>query len=202
MTNTNERRLSRQAASPGPTAHFLSNELPPVLPGEDVGQYWEHYHNCAAAIEPKNYIEEIWVRDVADESWEILRYRRYKNSIIHFGRAFVAEIAMQRLRREDVTFQKRQSNRGQHKRSQELYLENLEPIHAEQFVSRLNELERIERLLAPAQTRRNATLRVIEFHRELAAVRMCETSDEFIAQNESIALAPVCIEAPSREAER
>jgi hypothetical protein len=151
------------------------------------------------AIEPKNSTERIWVRDIADLTWEILRYRRYKVAITRFGHEDVTDDVMQRLTKEDVAFQK--SERRQNKRYQEIYQENRELIRAELFVSRLDDLERIARLLVSAESSRNAALREIEFHRALAAARLRKTSDEFLAQNENTALAYVSAEPPSSEVE-
>jgi hypothetical protein len=200
MTNSNQPKRRRRARSPDypSTGLLVFLEPPPVLPGEDASRYWAHYHNLVAAIEPKNSMERIWVRDIADLTWEILRYRRLKVAITCFGREGVTDSVMRRLVEEDVGFPK--SERRQNKRYQEIYKENQELIRAELFVSRLDDLERVERLLASAESRRNATLREIEFHRALAAARLRKASDEFLAQIENVPVVPESAEPPSRDA--
>ncbi len=50
----------------------------PLIRGEDGCAYNELCARIAAAVKPKDFPEEIWVRDVADLSWEVFRLRRIK----------------------------------------------------------------------------------------------------------------------------
>jgi len=50
----------------------------PLIRGEDGCAYNELCARVAAAVNPKDFVEEIWVRDVADLSWEVFRLRRIK----------------------------------------------------------------------------------------------------------------------------
>ena len=49
-----------------------------LLPGEDAAAYDVLYRGIRAAITPKDIIEDIWARDIADLSWDALRYRRWR----------------------------------------------------------------------------------------------------------------------------
>ena len=51
---------------------------PPLLEGEDAAAYDELLARVSAAANPSDVIHEIWVRDVVDLTWEILRWRRLK----------------------------------------------------------------------------------------------------------------------------
>jgi hypothetical protein len=53
----------------------------PLIRGEDGCAYNELCARIAAAVKPKDFIEEIWVRDVADLSWEVFRLRRIKAKV-------------------------------------------------------------------------------------------------------------------------
>jgi hypothetical protein len=46
---------------------------PPLVRGEDEGTYAELLARVQAAVEPKDVIEEFWVRDIVDLSWEAVR---------------------------------------------------------------------------------------------------------------------------------
>src|SRR5262245_43720448 len=51
---------------------------PPLLSTEDPARYRDMLDRFAESIAPKNIIEWLWVKDVADLSWEIPRLRRYR----------------------------------------------------------------------------------------------------------------------------
>ena len=59
---------------------------PPLLTTENPHQYWELFEQFADAIEPKNVIEWLWLKDIVDLSWEIARLRRYRMMWIEFER--------------------------------------------------------------------------------------------------------------------
>jgi hypothetical protein len=43
----------------------------PLIPGEDPEAYKALQTRVAAAVAPKDVLEEIWVRDVVDLVWEL-----------------------------------------------------------------------------------------------------------------------------------
>jgi hypothetical protein len=47
--------------------------LGPLLEGEDSAAYDELATRVFSAVEPTDFIEEIWARDLADVSWNLLR---------------------------------------------------------------------------------------------------------------------------------
>jgi hypothetical protein len=61
--------------NPGPLDRTTVFGSPPVLPGEDVAAYENLHARIAAAVKPKDFLEEIWIRDVLDLTWECLRLR-------------------------------------------------------------------------------------------------------------------------------
>lgn len=81
--NRTMRQKKRNAASK--LANDLSVSIcPPVsiLPGEDEKAYNELLARVSGTVNPKDAIEEFWVRDVVDMTWEIFRYRGYKAGLI------------------------------------------------------------------------------------------------------------------------
>lgn len=55
---------------------------PPVLRGESTADYQALYSGLAAAIAPRDKIEELLVREATDFAWEALRWRRYKVKLL------------------------------------------------------------------------------------------------------------------------
>src|SRR6476619_2837841 len=54
----------------------------PLMPGEDQAQYDELFARVSGAFRPRDTIEEIWVTDFVDHSWEIFRLRRLRDALI------------------------------------------------------------------------------------------------------------------------
>ena len=54
----------------------------PVLRGEDTKAYDLLLEQVSTTVKPSDIIEDIWVRDIVDLTWEILRLRRYKQGLI------------------------------------------------------------------------------------------------------------------------
>jgi hypothetical protein len=55
---------------------------PPILNGEDEEAYDELHVRLLEAIKPEDFIEEIWVRDLADVHWDLLRLRRIQTAYL------------------------------------------------------------------------------------------------------------------------
>lgn len=64
---------------------------PPLLEGEDPAAYDQLHTRITESVKPKDVLEEMWVRDVVDLTWHILRLRRLKA-------AFLSSVQYQGLR--------------------------------------------------------------------------------------------------------
>jgi hypothetical protein len=64
---------------------------PPLLATEDQNEYEALLAELAHEVKPSDVIEWLWVKDVADLTWEIIRYRRIKAAYVN-GQ-FRAELA-------------------------------------------------------------------------------------------------------------
>jgi hypothetical protein len=71
------RRSTRLSHMPGPPQTFLFGPAP-ILKGEDSEAYDALFARISMDVKPTDIIEEIWIRDVADLTWEILRWRKLK----------------------------------------------------------------------------------------------------------------------------
>jgi ribosomal protein S12 methylthiotransferase accessory factor YcaO len=52
----------------------------PILKGEDSEAYDSLFTRISMDVKPTDIIEEMWIKDVADITWDILRYRRVKKN--------------------------------------------------------------------------------------------------------------------------
>src|SRR5262245_56144373 len=55
---------------------------PPLIAGEDPAGYDALHAGLSAAVKPKDWLEQMWTRDVVDLTWEILRMRRLKATLL------------------------------------------------------------------------------------------------------------------------
>jgi hypothetical protein len=70
---------------------------PPLVPGENEGQYASLAARIVAGARPRDAIEELLTRDVLDLTWEILRLRRVKARILNASMHEGVESVMRRL---------------------------------------------------------------------------------------------------------
>jgi hypothetical protein len=56
---------------------------PAMLANEDPSDYDALLDALASEVKPRDLIERLWVKDIADLTWEILRYRRIKAARIN-----------------------------------------------------------------------------------------------------------------------
>ena len=68
-----------------------------LLPREDLRDYEVLRQMIIEDIQPLNNIEWLWTLDLVELSWEILRYRRLKKSILDVHRATAIEAILRRL---------------------------------------------------------------------------------------------------------
>lgn len=152
---------------------------PPILESESLDNYNALYDRVRSAVAPADIIEELWVRDVVDLSWDLLRLRRVKSKIFatqaHRGvRAILAPLneyprlddlvggwaARNKVSMKEVEKTMRQAGFDQ---------ENLE---AATLAASIDILERIDRLMWQAEGRRNDALSAIDRRREGLARRL------------------------------
>ncbi|WP_336489397.1 HNH endonuclease [Methylobacterium nigriterrae] len=160
---------------------FLFDERP-LLPDEDPGPYDTLLSTFVQQVRPADVIEAIWVKDIVDLIWETKRLRRWRRQILGQARLEAAT----KLALPVIEAQNRNTFRAdfEHRREAEalalgwLEHDNAEAARMEQllrargltaadvdaqaFQVKLPDLERIERMIASADHRRDALLREIE----------------------------------------
>lgn len=159
---------------------------PPLLPNESLVDYEGLKARLRAKIVPQDVLEEIWVRDILDLQWEVLRMRRLKARLLaNSSPAGLESLLHRRINYSDVGKFVDAWGRGKKEdlREIEQLLEtrglSLDDVDAHSFLKRLEPLESIDRMISHAEARRNNALREIERAREAAARKLrAALSDE------------------------
>jgi hypothetical protein len=149
---------------------------PPLLEGEDAATYDELLLQVTTSVRSSDILEEIWVRDIIDLSWEILRLRRLKISLVAAEipdalRVVLAPIVNVQQLSEwmDALIKQWRAQRPSAIKRVQAYLRSegktFDSVIAKAFSCRLDTIERIERLITIAEGRRNSALREIDRHR-------------------------------------
>jgi hypothetical protein len=177
---------------------------PPLLANEDPNQYDALLAELARGVKPGDVVDWLWVKDIGDLTWDIIRYRRIKAA--HVNGRFKAELARRlkpvverdysvahpRRRELDPAIAREQANRlandccadvqGKEKLDTLLKANGIdaESIMGNAFVAAVGPLEAIERLRASAEVRRDNALREIERRRSALGYGLRQTSDQVI----------------------
>src|SRR5262245_51718677 len=146
---------------------------PPLLDGEDPKIYDQLLAQVSTTVMPEDILEDIWVRDVVDLTIEVLRLRRLKASLMT---ANAYKGLTETLTPLVGWSQAETLAEGWAARKADVVEEvnkalasdglTTDSILAQTFSFKLNDIERIEHMMALAEARRNATLREIDRHRQ------------------------------------
>jgi len=151
----------------------------PLFEGEDSAGYDDLLARVSGAIKPADIIEEIWIRDIVALTWEALRLRRARVALLaasrHDGvrRVLVPlcgfskanDLSEKWARREDEAV----AAVDRHLATAGL---TMDAVMAETMSVEIELMEKMERMIASAEIRRNATLREIERRRSDFAARL------------------------------
>jgi len=146
----------------------------PLLPGEKQADYAGVAVRIVSTAKPRDAIEEFLVRDVVDLTWEILRLRRTKTGILKASmgagvRQVLAGLGHDYLESGEL---------GESWAAGDTYARDkvdavlkkagltINEVAAQTLDSKLDSFERLDRLLARAEARRNNALREIDRHRD------------------------------------
>jgi hypothetical protein len=132
-----------------------------------------------AAVKPADAIEHLYVRDVIDLQWDLLRFRRLKSHLLSSS-APSGLAALMSARKytpfNDARFASWLNNDPKAVKEIKALLTQWglteQDIHAQTMVKKINEFERLERMASSVEARRNAALRELERHREAVARRL------------------------------
>jgi hypothetical protein len=196
MDTTDARKLR-----PDHCEHSALFGPPPLFDGEEK-TYDQLLREVSRAVMPADIFEDIWVREVVDLAIEVLRLRRLKVNLImaneYKGLIEALTPLVGRLQAETLA-------QGWAARKSDVVEEvnktltsaglSTDSILAQTFSLKLNDIERIEHMLALMEARRNATLREIDRHRQTLGQRLRRAAQQLEdAQLRVIESAPTSID--------
>ena len=149
--------------------------LPPpsLANGEDAAAYAQLAGRIRAAVAPANIIEEIFARDVADLTWDVVRLRRLKAGLFTIGAGDGMTQILCGLEQHAITGKLKARDWAARKPAalaevnSQLSTAGLDmgDVATSTFAARIDQFDRIERMLAAAEVRRAAALHAIENRR-------------------------------------
>ena len=148
---------------------------PPLVRGEDRAAYDQLATRITMAVAPENVIEEIWVRDVVDLVWEAMRLRRLKAGLFTVGAsdgmaATLRAIGGWSSQAREWAARKPGAVAAVNAQLSAAGLD-MDDVTASTFAVRIDQFERIERMLAAVEVRRAAALNAIDNRRVAERLR-------------------------------
>lgn len=159
-----------------PTSHV-------TLRGEEEEQYSQILDQVTHSISPTNIFEEIWIRDITDNQWEVLRLRRLKDNLLQIGiREGLIKVLgpLTGIGENDYLADGWYSGDKQAKQKVDKLLNDaglsFDVVLAEGLAAKLDDIERFDQRIVSAESRRNAALRELNRHRDTVAARLHRAS--------------------------
>ena len=146
---------------------------PPLFDEEDTKAHDQLLTQVSTTVAPLDIFEDIWIRDVVDLTLEVFRLRRLTASLIKANEYKGLSETLAPLLGQS---QAETLSEGWAARKPDVVEEvkktlassglSADTIFAQTFALKVNEIERIQHMIALAEARRNATLREIDRHRQ------------------------------------
>jgi hypothetical protein len=159
----------------------------PLIEGEDAAAYDELLARFSAVIKPKDFLEEMWVRDIVDLTWETLRMRRLKagllTSVTWEGLKEVLSDLVDPFEAGNLSKDWAARDRQAVKKVDKLLTSKrltMELAVARALSANIDSFERIDRMVMNAEARRNAALRELERRRTSLALALRQASDDVV----------------------
>jgi len=149
---------------------------PALLPCEDPSLYKTLRDEMVAHVEPADIVEWLWIRDLVNLNWEIGRLWRIKRRLVEIKRDEVVhnrELRAVPIDEDDPPC--------------EVKVPESEKDFAELFKYVLDDYQRVDRLIASAEVRRDRLLVGIGRRRKETARRLREASQKFDLGREGMA---------------
>ena len=187
-TQSTSTTVSKSKSSPSKSNPSKSNQspisienldeifgYPPLIHDEDIKDYEALEHQIRMTLSPKDTLEEIWVRDIVDDQWEILRYKRIKSAILNASNHRSLQILKSEI------FGVYESKRTLEAKTYPEALKELnlppEALLAKAYVIYINQLTAIENNIHKLECRRNAAYRQLEDYRNTKSKKRSDVVD-------------------------
>jgi hypothetical protein len=159
---------------------------PPLLPGENKAAYIAIAGRVAGASGPRDAIEEILIRDVIDLTWEVLRLRRIKAGILKASMGagvhdVLNDVGYSFLDNRPISEKWAAGDESARQEVDAVLAKAalaLDEVTAKTLEHKIDVFERLDRMLASAEARRNNALREIDRHRESLGAAARNAVDE------------------------
>jgi hypothetical protein len=143
-------------------------------------------------VKPTGIIEEFWVKDIVDLTWEIIRLRKLRAGLLsnEFFKVlieilekyeFETETSESAFPADDLAREWIAGNVAAKARVEEVLSyehTTIDGVRARALMARLAEIERIDQLDAGIERRRNAVLREIDQRRSVFSRALCDKVHE------------------------
>jgi hypothetical protein len=184
-------------AAPARTPRLALLGPRPLIDGEDGTNYDVILERISADVAPADFVEEIWVRNVVDLVWDSVRLRRLKSQLLQAA----AHEGLQRLLASIINW----SSADQLSRKWALGDEEamgeverllgragltFDAVMAQTLAARIDDVERIDRMIIIAEARRDAVLREIRSRRLAFGQALRRAGEAIDAEFEDVAPAP------------
>jgi hypothetical protein len=161
-----------------------SAPLPPpsIVHGEDAAAYDQIAARFTAAVAPANVIEEMWVRDVVDLVWDVMRLRRLKAGLFAIGASdgmveLLRGIGENRYLAREWAARKPEAVTAVNTHLSAAGLD-MGDVATSTFAVRIDQFDRVDRMLAAAEARRAAALAAIDNRRLAERLRAAALAAE------------------------
>jgi hypothetical protein len=172
MNSTDPESSTTPASLPERAGRLALFGPPPLLEGEDTAAYDELLVRISGAVKPTDIFEEIWIRDIVDLVWEAFRLRRHKanlmTAVAHKGLKEILEPLIGWTDARNLAEAWAARERSAIKQVDKLLASaglTMDAVMAQALSLKLDHIERIDRMIATAEGRRNAILREVDRHR-------------------------------------
>ena len=157
----------------------------PIMEGEDPAAYAGLLAEVRRQAAPKDIIEEIYVRDIVDLTWELLRARKIKVALLHKGQVRAVQQFLNSGNRVQFDYEDKKNISAALAKglSHAVSMLNksgitVQEINAHAFSLEREALQLIDQNMVQVEARRNFTIREIEKRRSSLAERMASSLNE------------------------
>jgi hypothetical protein len=169
----------------------------PLIDGEDGTNYDMILERISADVAPADFVEEIWVRNVVDLVWDSVRLRRLKSQLLQAA----AHQGLERLLASIIDWMRAgplsrkwalgdEEAMGEVERLLGRAGLTFDAVMAQTLAARIDDVERIDRMVIIAEARRDAVLREIRSRRLAFGQALRRAGEAIDAEFEDVAPAP------------
>jgi hypothetical protein len=173
------RETSATGVDPAELRQLLG--APPVLSTENAQSYHEIIGRLMECLAPRDFMEQMLIKELTDCTWEMARYTRQKTLAMERGFREHLKFPGQDALAERLADQNRESDDEDDGLVDAADAIAVELDHAHALEATLQYHERVDRLLITATARRNNVLDQIERYRDGLGHRLRQVSDKIIA---------------------